>query len=193
MNIQRTDTPPDTLKRHKIGYDEYLRYWGEYLHRVCEKTELLDGVIHEMPADGPETVEWNLAINQSAMRSVGDDVAIVPDKTLKLSNTWAPTPDFYLFPAHIRVADLTPADILLLIEVSNTTLSCDLGGKATLYSGHGIREYWVIDPYSKTLFAHRLGEDGTYGEPAEIGFTDTIAAQHIPGLTLRMADLPRIS
>lgn len=192
MNIQRSDTPPDTLKRHKITYDEYLKYWSEYLHRVCEKTELLDGVIHEIPADGPLTIEWNNSLADWLYASLPASVRVTVDKTLRLSAAWAPTPDFYLYPDGTPIADLQPRDIPLIIEVSNTTLTYDLGGKADTYARHGIREYWVIDPNSKILYAHQLGEDGAYGEPAEIGFTDTITAKHIPGLTLRMADLPRM-
>lgn len=49
----------------------------------------------------------------------------------------------------------TPGDIVLLVEVSDTTLAFDLGSKAQLYARAGIQEYWVVDINSKKIDQHR--------------------------------------
>ncbi|MEM7767783.1 MAG: Uma2 family endonuclease [Pseudomonadota bacterium] len=190
----RPMTPADAeTRRHRITLPEYLLLWNGRLHAKPFKTELINGTIYQMPADGPLTSRWNGAINRWLQLSVTEDRVVKAEQTLFLGNEWAPDPDHYVFPADLDEEDVTGADIALLIEVSVSTLSFDLTEKAAGYASSGIREYWVIDPNSKTLYAHRLGDDGTYGEPLEIGFTDTVTAQHIPGLRLRMAELPRIS
>jgi hypothetical protein len=40
----------------------------------------------------------------------------------------------------------TAADVLLIVEVSDTTLDYDRGEKLRLYARHGIPEYWIVDP-----------------------------------------------
>jgi Uma2 family endonuclease len=56
---------------------------------------------------------------------------------------------------------LAPADILLLVEVSDTTLSFDLGRKALLYARHGVADYWVVDAKTRETHVHRgPGPDG---------------------------------
>lgn len=48
-----------------------------------------------------------------------------------------------------------PADVLLLVEVSDSTLSFDLNSKALLYARAGIAEYWVADVAGRRLVAYR--------------------------------------
>ena len=47
------------------------------------------------------------------------------------------------------------ADVVLLIEVSQTSLSIDLGLKAQLYSAAGVAEYWVVDLVNRQIVVHR--------------------------------------
>ncbi len=54
------------------------------------------------------------------------------------------------------------ADVLLLIEVADTTLHLDLGEKAALYAEAGIPEYWVVDIESRRLLVHRQPAGGEY-------------------------------
>ena len=68
----------------------------------------------------------------------------------------------------------THNDVLLLIEVSDSSLKQDLGEKAELYAAHGVGEYWVIDVNSEKVYVHRDPADGRYrsvemvGKPASI-------------------------
>lgn len=70
----------------------------------------------------------------------------------------APREDFY------RRKHPAPADVLLLIEVSDSTLRYDLGMKVPLYARHGIRELWVVDLQHGELHAFGSPQDGQYLE-----------------------------
>lgn len=48
-----------------------------------------------------------------------------------------------------------PAQAILLVEVSDTTLAYDLGLKARLYAQSGVPEYWVVDVNAGLLHVHR--------------------------------------
>ena len=49
----------------------------------------------------------------------------------------------------------TPADVLLLVEVADTSLEYDRFTKGPLYAGAGIIEYWVVDLLREVLLVHR--------------------------------------
>lgn len=193
MNIHRPIHHISEPTPHRFTVSEYEALSRISLDFLDRKFELWDGVIVEMPMDGPLTSRWNGAINRWLQRSLSDDYAVKADQTLVLNDRWAPDPDHHVFPADIREEDLKPADVLLVIEVAHTTLKTDLGQKAEAYAESGIREYWVIDPAARCVHVHLLNEQGVYDPPALIGFTDTVTARLIPALTLRLADLPRIT
>ena len=67
-----------------------------------------------------------------------------------------------------RRAHPSPDDVLLLIEVGDTTLRFDLGEKAQLYATHGILEYWVVDLVANRVWCHRHPRGTQYAEPLEI-------------------------
>ena len=57
-----------------------------------------------------------------------------------------------------------PEDLLLVVEVSDTTLRFDLSAKALLYARSGIEEYWVIDVVNRRLHMHRMPTPLGYAE-----------------------------
>jgi Uma2 family endonuclease len=82
----------------------------------------------------------------------------------------------------------TPADVLLVAEVSRSTLRFDRGEKLAAYARCGIREVWIVD-----LVHHRLE---TYAEPAEeaygvrsvYGRADRVAPRAFPADAVAVAD-----
>ncbi|MBY0505201.1 MAG: Uma2 family endonuclease [Bryobacteraceae bacterium] len=80
-----------------------------------------------------------------------------------------------------------PADIALLVEISDSTLDHDLGPKAQLYSRAGIVEYWVVDLKGRRLVAHRdPGPDG-YTSLRTWEATESLSPLAQPAATLSLA------
>ena len=77
-------------------------------------------------------------------------------------------------PRDYRLSLPLPKDVLLLIEVSDTTLSYDRNVKLPLYARAGIREVWVVSLPGGIIELH------TY--PSEDGYRSVVNA--LPGLTL---------
>ena len=71
--------------------------------------------------------------------------------------TSEPEPDITVLnrPADQLGRNPIPIDIVLIVEVSNTTLDHDLGPKAQIYARAGIEEYWVIDIKGRRIHQHR--------------------------------------
>ncbi len=174
--------------KHRFALPEVLRMWERGDFPGYPDIELIDGDIYEMPADGTRTRDWNAAVNRWLVRRLDPPFVVVPDKTLDLVEGYAPSPDFYI---HDRPSsgDVTGANVLLVIEVSDTTIDWDRDVKVPAYEKGGVREHWRIECETRRIIVYRLREDGTYGEPAIVGFGETATAQHVPGVALRLADL----
>ncbi|HEY1751280.1 MAG TPA: Uma2 family endonuclease [Caulobacteraceae bacterium] len=149
------------------------------------KRELIDGEIIDLPSESDSHMSLRVALNRSLILQIADDLRVASRGTLRLSETDWPEPDFYVRQASTRPGDIHGADVLLVIEISDTTLAHDLGGKADLYRRHGVCEYWVIDVNARRLHVHRA--DGAWPSPA-VPLTDIIEPALIPGLRLRIAD-----
>lgn len=158
------------------------------------RLELIDGVLYEMPSDGPRTVSWSVAIMRWLIESLSHDYAVVPDKSAVLSDYDAPKPDYWVFPDGMAVEDLTGPDLLLVIEQSDTTLRFDLATKAALYARFGVREYWVIDVARRQVHVHRQPTpDGYADTPPPFEADQPVDALLIPGLSLRLSALTRVN
>jgi Uma2 family endonuclease len=192
MNIQRIIRPSTPMQPIRYTIDAYFDM-APVINPRFERTELLDGVIYQMPIDGPSSRRWNSAIAEWLIRSKGDDIILVSHQTLPLGPYWAPSPDHYLFPKSVSHEKVAGPDVLLVIEVSDTSLGYDIGGKADAYAAHGVREYWVIDLNGRRVFLHRLNDEGRYGEPVELPASGVAQANLLPRLSLRLSDLPGLN
>ena len=86
-----------------------------------------------------------------------------------------------------------PEDLLLLVEVSDTTLRFDLNAKANLYALAGIREYWIIDITGRRLIVHRRPSPAGYQEILAYNADEEIASLSRPDRPVRVAELlPRV-
>jgi Uma2 family endonuclease len=171
--------------RHGFTGEEVLQMQAAGVLDEDDRFELIDGEIIDMPSEGETHLSLRIALNRFLARSLPDDIAITPDGTLRLGERNWPEPDFYLFPTRIRVSEARGPDLLLVIEISDSTLAYDLRRKAELYRRFGVREYWVADVNAGVTHVHRL--DGAW-PAAPAPFTDTLQPSLIPGLGVRIAD-----
>jgi Uma2 family endonuclease len=80
-------------------------------------------------------------------------------------------------------------DVLLTVEVSDTSLAYDRGRKIGVYAAYGIPEVWVIDANTLVTRVHRqLGAEG-YGAIVEAGPEEEIAAARVPAITMSLSGL----
>lgn len=83
----------------------------------------------------------------------------------------------------------TGADLLLAVEVSDSTLRDDLETKAALYARAGVPEYWVLDVPSRRLIVHRGLSGERYADVKPFADEQTIAPQAAPSQLVRVAEL----
>ena len=180
----------DGLPRWRWTLAEFERFVELGILTEDDRVELIGGEIVPMAAKGlaHENVrsDLHLWLVDHLPRSLGVYVELGwrPD-----SSTYC-EPDVLVFPRRFKSVSKVPAaEILLAIEISDTTLKKDLGSKAALYAGLGVREYWVVDAHSLDTYVHLAPMEGAYTLKRKLGRRRRLAATLVPQIALRLADL----
>lgn len=131
------------------------------------RIELVGGVLVEMRPHSQEHVGLIVLINRLLMDQAGDVYAIGVQTPVVTDAISEPQPDFSVLPMRDYRTGDKPQVVLLVIEISNSTLRFDLGEKARRYAMAGYPEYWVVDIDQRLVHVHRdPNPDGTWGSVA---------------------------
>jgi Uma2 family endonuclease len=178
--------------RHRITVEEFYRMGEMGLFAPDARVELIEGEIIDMPPIGSVHAGIVLYLNET-LSSVGKDRTILAVQSpILLGNYSVPLPDIALLrrSADFYVSALPkPADVLLAIEVSDSTLPYDKGVKAPLYARHEVPEYWIVDVNAKQIQAFQAPQDGTYSRSWLWTETDTACLGSVPDLKLNLSRL----
>jgi Uma2 family endonuclease len=118
-------------------------------------------------------------------RSLGNELLLDVQNPIRLNGGFETRPD----PAVVRARDYGeslpgPENLLLVIEVSDTTLGYDRNVKLPLYARVGIREAWIVDHQGEAVERHNdLSEEG-YRRMERASRGRTLASELLPNLTL---------
>jgi Uma2 family endonuclease len=80
-----------------------------------------------------------------------------------------------------------PADLALVVEIADSTLSFDLNTKARLYARAGIVEYWVLDIAERRVIVHRDPAAGKYQSVSAYAEHEPVSPLAAPGAEFRAA------
>ncbi len=175
-----------------ISVDEYHQMADDGLFAHDERMELIEGEIVEMsPIKNPHAtgVRRLVALFQQAL---GRRIIVDPQNPVRLGDWSEPEPDVKLLAwrdDYYAAAAPAAEDVLLLVEVADSSAGYDRRVKAPLYARHGIREYWILDLPGKILEVHRRpGLDG-YAEVRRLRRGDSVAPEALPDVVFAVSDL----
>jgi Uma2 family endonuclease len=103
-----------------------------------------------------------------------------------------PQPDLMLIKPpkeKYRAAHPGPSDVLLVVEVADSSLRVDLDEKMRLYARAGIAEYWVVDLVRGAVLAHHRPKGDAYEEVVRHAAADSLAPRAFPDAALPLSDL----
>lgn len=158
--------------------------------RDDERVELIAGEIVQMCPLGSRHAVCVDKVSQLLIRQVTEAINVRVQGPLRLTDTWEPQPDILVLkdPADDYTASLpTPADVLLLIEVSDSTLAYDRYTKQAMYAQHGIRELWIVNLVSDILEIYTQPADGTYSMVRVAQRGETVQPTLLPAVMLPVA------
>jgi len=113
-----------------------------------KRLELIDGTILEMSPIGTKHQACVARLNQYFITALADRAVIWPQNSIELNQRSQPQPDLALLQPRSdfygdRYPD--PEDVLLVVEVADTTIQFDREVKVPLYGTAGIVEIWLVD------------------------------------------------
>jgi Uma2 family endonuclease len=155
-----------------------------------DRVELIRGeIVAKMTIGDPHIICVD-RLNKLLGRLV-DDLAIVSlQNPVRLADS-EPEPDVVL--KRVKSAPYgkpDPPDVLLIIEVADSSLDDDREVMRPLYAENGIVEYWIVNLIDRCLEVHRQPRpDGTYADVRTLRGGDSIDIAALPGLTIAVADI----
>lgn len=154
-----------------------------------EHFELLGGEVVPMLPKGGRHEMVKIDLNRHFQRNIDSAFNVAQETTLRLDEKTFLEPDFCVFPRSVFPGDLRGPDVLLAIEVADTSLSYDRGRKIGIYAAFGIPEVWVIDATQmKTHIYRDLGAEG-YRTRAEAAAAETVACVLEPSVFFNLRTL----
>ncbi len=155
----------------QMTVDEYYLAADAGVFDANERLELIHGEVVEL---SPQKSAHAFITHNCTelLRAIFPEASIRSQLPLRLDEINEPEPDIVVAksPAsRYRSAHPGPDDSLLVIEVSDTTLTKDRSLKATLYAQFGIPEYWILDLQKMRLEVHREPKNGAYSTTEVLG------------------------
>ena len=181
-----------TRLRRKFTVAEYYRMAEEGILQPAERVELIDGVIFVMPPIGIPHAAGVRRIERVLHQALGAAATISIQNPLRLDDYSDPEPDIAIL--RFREDDYAtahpgPADTLLVMEVSDSSLAFDLEVKSRRYAAAGIPEMWVMNLPGDCIDRLDLPMPAGYARHTIFRRGETLHPAALPDLELAVDDL----
>lgn len=179
-------------KRHRIDVDQYYKMAEVGLLAPDARTELIEGEVIDMAPIGVSHARTVHLLSKWLYAHIGEQAELIVQLPVRLGSHSEPQPDLTLLKAShtlYKQSHPTAADVLLIIEVSDTTIKFDRGEKLGLYAKHGIPEVWVIDLNDKRLHRARDPQANQYRTTDTLTPSQIVAPAALPDLRLELSQL----
>jgi Uma2 family endonuclease len=156
------------------------------------RVELIEGEIIEMSPIG--SLHGGTVKRSSSFlnRTFGEAVIVSVQDPIRLSDFSEPQPDLALLkPRRDFYANSHPTaeDVLVVIEVADTSVEYDRSVKLPLYARAGIPEAWLLVLPKEVIEVHSQPRNGKYQKVRRLKRGKTLTSPTIPGLSCRVEDL----
>ena len=131
-----------------------------------DRSELVRGEIVEMAPIGLRHAACVARLTKLLTHKTGDAAIVWVQNPVRLVGNSLPQPDLALLRPRsdfYETARPMPSDILLVVEVSDSTLQYDTQVKVPLYSEAGIPEVWIANLQENVVEVYSSPASGVYG------------------------------
>jgi Uma2 family endonuclease len=182
-----------TPTRMRITTDRYQKMVASGVLTPSDRVELIEGEILGMAPIGTRHASITGRLFKHLVLGLGEAAIVRAANPVDLGEFSEPEPDLVLLKpqaedyvhAHPRAED-----VLLLIEVADSSLAFDQGAKRDLYARYGIREYWVIDANAeRVVFTYQRPAQGAFRATRDVRRGETLSPIAFPSLQIVVADL----
>jgi len=181
-----------TIARRHFTTQEFLQIDAVGIFGEEERLELLAGDVIEIAPPGPPHAASVTRLTKELFEQIAGRASIRVHGPICLERFSLPLPDI----AVLRWRDdfyagghPEPEDVLLLIEVSESSLAYDRDVKLPLYAAAGIAEVWLVVLLSQVVEVYRAPNENGYGEKRTMRRGDTLFPLHLPEAVLRVDEM----
>jgi Uma2 family endonuclease len=191
MERDMSTATQDWPRRHRITVEQYYRMGEVGLFAPDERVELIEGEIIDMAPIGVGHVYWVHRLATTLLTALGPRAMVRQQFPIHLGPYSEPQPDIAVVAPradYYRAAHPTATDVLLLVEIADSTVRFDRQVKAPLCARHGIPELWVVDLVADRLHVYREPRDGIFTSATTEAFAARAAAA-FPDVVIDLAPL----
>ena len=174
-------------KPWRFTVDDYYAMAEAGILTHDERVELVNGEIIEMSPIGKRHRSSVYALGHLISVQVGDRAIVGVQNAVHLDNCREFQPDVTI----LRSSDdfylsnpPGPADVLLLIEVSDSSLSYDRDVKLSLYAGAGVIEFWIVNIPDGVVEVYTDPSAGEYRTRRVFSAEDSVRPSAFPDVSL---------
>jgi len=182
MNVESQPQP----RRLRFTVDEYYKMIELGMLEDYEKAEIIEGeLIQKTPIGDRHAAIVNL-LNKFFIKNVSDDILVSVQNPVRLSDYNEPEPDLTL--ADLRKFDgkrhPRPVEVILIVEVSDSTVKYDRDKKLPLYAEVEIPEVWIVNLPNDLVEVHTKPSVGLYQFVKIFKRGEIVKSEALPELNL---------
>lgn len=190
LEMEKTIAPP--VVRKKFRSDEIHKMIKVGILPEESGWELIRGEIVRRMSIGSKHVGTVIKIGKLFERKIGEDVLVSTQNPVHLDEYNEPEPDVALLKPRgdFYTESLpTPTDVLLLVEVSDSTVEYDREFKKILYAEAEVAEFWLVNLKNNTIECYTSPKNGNYRLAKILEKGETIKSETIEKLTLQVEEI----
>jgi len=176
--------------KHLTNLDEWRRMGEANIFPPGSRVELINGEILDMVPIGFNHSGHINRLVKLLTKIIPDDVIPSVQNPLQLGDLSEPEPDFMLLKPHedfYTSRHPIAEDVLLLIEVADSSLRFDQNEKLRLYAQHGVPEYWLLNLNDLCLEVYRKPNGEAYAEKSTLHAGDSVTLSQLPKISIQVA------
>ena len=178
--------------RRLVTVEELYRLDDARDRADTRRMELIDGEIVWMMAPAPLLSATHCQTHLLMHQKVGDAYRVRCKHPIRINRRNEPQPDIAVVRPRkdtYALSHPSPDDVLLIVEVSDSSLEFDLNAKRRAYAKAEIAEYWVLDVNSRELHVFLNPWEGDYTQHSSYKGDDEVVCTTITGLKVSVREL----
>jgi len=180
------------LQRWTFTVDEYHRMADAGILTEDDRVELIDGEIIKMSPIGSHHAASVNRLAAVLIPRVGKAAIVSVQNPVDVDDYSEPEPDIVLLKYRddfYSGSHPGPQDVLLIIEVADSSLEYDRTVKLSTYARAGIPEYWIADLPGDGIDAYSDPANGAYRKFRRAKRGEALTPQNLPGLTIAVDEI----
>ncbi len=183
---------PLTISRRTLTVEQFHKMADAGVFQGTDRIELIEGEMFEMAPIGHAHAYRVNQVGSLLGRAVGDQAIVWNQNPIALPPNNELQPDLVLLePKREKFKNQLPtaSDVLLIVEVADTSLTYDRDVKTPIYAANQIREVWVMDIRQELLLVFRNPIGNAYAQLLTLRKQDSISPEMLPTVAIRVSDL----